>query len=345
MVRRRLGSGPSAQGDAYEVLDTFEGDVVALKLLTALPAGGPWAEAQILRRLVDPHILPIRNADFASGQPYLVTELAPGGTIDQHIANAGSCGLGVDDTVQWIRQACHGVARAHDLGLLHNDIKPGNLFLDANGDAMVGDFGFASLLPIGSTAMVPPGATIMTAAPEIAQHWGSPVRCASVRRDVYSLASTAFWMLTGRTAHDFSAAPNFPDRVAIVANQDPPRLRDLAPHVPQSVAITIERAMSRNPADRFASANELAAVLGRRPQTNRNWIRSDDHPAHLSCWRGDPAGGGSVYMLCLDAGTGPTMHTITATQRSSGHRINRGCRTTTARAWAKDVRGAIRDLG
>ena len=115
----------------------------------------------------------------------------------------------MDETVQWIRQACHGVARAHDLGLLHNDIKPGNLFLDANGDAMVGEFGFASLLPIGSTAMVPPGATILTAAPEIAQHWGSTLPCASVRSDVYSLASTAFWMLAGRTAHDFSAAPNW----------------------------------------------------------------------------------------------------------------------------------------
>ena len=114
LVRGLLGRG--ATGEVYEVLDTYENDIVALKLLTVLPAGGPWAEAQILRGLADPHILPIRNADLASGRPYLVTELATHGSLDQRLGTTGQCGLDVDDVVRWIRQACHGVARAHACG-------------------------------------------------------------------------------------------------------------------------------------------------------------------------------------------------------------------------------------
>jgi serine/threonine protein kinase len=75
---RQLGQG--GQGDVYEAQDTYEGDVVALKLLAPALAARPWVEAQILRQLSDPHILPIRNADIDRGQAYLVTELATHGT-------------------------------------------------------------------------------------------------------------------------------------------------------------------------------------------------------------------------------------------------------------------------
>ena len=94
-VQRFLGRG--AQGEVYVVIDTHEGPTVALKLLGPLPAGGPWQEAQILRRLADPHILPIRNADLAAGQPYLVTELATHGTVEAELLVAGQRGRDTDD--------------------------------------------------------------------------------------------------------------------------------------------------------------------------------------------------------------------------------------------------------
>jgi serine/threonine protein kinase len=113
ILRRRLGP-PSAQGEVYEALDTYENDVVALKLLTSWTASGPWAEAQILRRLADPHILPIRNADQIAGRPFLATELARHGTLQNRLVSVGQRGLDVDEVIRWIRQACFGVARAHD---------------------------------------------------------------------------------------------------------------------------------------------------------------------------------------------------------------------------------------
>jgi serine/threonine protein kinase len=343
LIRRLLGKG--ASGEVYEVQDSFENDVVAIKILTALPAGGPWLEAQILRRLADPHILPIRNADLASGTPYLVTELATHGTLDQRLTLSGKRGLDVDDVVRWTRQACHGIARAHDLRLLHNDIKPANLFLNAQGEALVGDFGCAALIPPGATYAFPPGATAETAAPEIASGWGTPANSASVRSDVYSIGATAYWLLAARPPHDFTGVTDVPSKMSIVATRSPARLRDLAPHVPLPVATAIERAAAVTPAARFASVADLAAALGRRPATRRRWRRTDDHAGHMGCWRGEPVGAGSTYVTCLEVGTRPTQCVITTRHAGSGHRVAGGCRTAPMRLWAQATRGVMGQLG
>lgn len=343
VVRRQLGTG--AQGEVYEVLDTHEADVVALKLLTSYGGSGPWVEAQVLRRLCDPHILPIRNADVASGRPYIVTELAVHGTLEDSLVGMRACGLDVDDVVRLTRQACHGVARGHDLRLLHNDIKPGNLFLNAEGECLVGDFGFASQVPSGAQAVAPGGATPATAAPEVAAGWptrGAPT--ATVQSDVYSLGATAFWLLAGRPPMDLSSAPDFAAKMALIAAQRPPRLREVAPHVPNYVAVAVERAMAWDAADRFGVVTEFAAALGQRPRVTRRWRRTDEHAAHIACWRGEPHATGSTYVTCLEQGSRPTEVLITTRHASSGKRIGRGSRTSPTRTWPQAVRSVMRAL-
>jgi serine/threonine-protein kinase len=338
VLQRQLGQG--GQGDVYQALDSHEGDVVAIKLLRGLPPSGQWVEAQILRRLSDAHILPIRNADVAAGQPYLVTELAQHGTLEARLGASGGSGLDVDDVVGWIRDACHGVARAHDLRLVHNDLKPANLFLDANAECLVGDFGAAALIPPGATQTMPPMATAETAAP-IATGWNTPATTASFRSDVYSLGATAYWLLAARTAHDFGALTDTTAKMAVVASQIPPRLRDVAPHVPTQVAAAIERALARNPADRFATVLEFGATLGSRRALLRPWQRTDQHPAHVGCWTGVPRNGGSTYVLCLEPGPRATQLSLVARHAGSGNRITQECRVVPARSWAQAVRAAI----
>jgi len=281
VLRRRLGP-PGAQGEVYEALDTYENDVVALKLLTSWTVSGPWAEAQILRRLADPHILPIRNADHIAGRPFLATELAHHGTLQDRLVAVGQRGLDLDELVRWIRQACFGIARAHDWRLLHNDLKPGNLFLNAKEECLVGDFGCATLIPAGATTVRPHGATAETAAPEIAASWGTPAGSASILSDVYSLGATAFWLLTARPPHDLTGATDIATKMSIVATQPAASLRDLAPHVPKPVAAAIETAISRSPGDRYRTVTDFAAALGARPTTARRWQRTDEHPGPLS---------------------------------------------------------------
>ena len=279
-VRRTLGAG--AQGEVYEVFDTHEGDVVALKLLTALSPGGPWGEAQILRHIADHHILPIRNADHHLGQPYLVTELAAHGALDGRLAASGNCGLDVDEVVRWTAHACHGVARAHDVGLVHNDIKPANLFLNAKHECVVADFGFASLIPPGAPAAVPQGATAETAAPEIAGTWNTCTPVATPASDVYSLGATAYWLLAGQAPVDLTGVVGGDARMAAAAASIPPRLRDLAPHVPAGIAAVIEQAIARNPAERQPTAPALAADLSSRRRLTRRWRRARRCAANVS---------------------------------------------------------------
>src|SRR5581483_2164977 len=201
---------PGGQGDVYQVLDHHENDVYVLKLLNPnIVSGSVWQEAQILRYLRDDHILEIRNAAVVLGRPYIVTALARHGTLETALAATNGAGLPVDDVITWTRQAAMGVARAHDASLVHNDLKPGNLFLDANRDCLVGDFGMAALIPAGQTSTVPFGATAETAAPEVASTWGMNAPAASVASDVYSLGATAYWLLAARPPIDLTAVhPN-----------------------------------------------------------------------------------------------------------------------------------------
>jgi serine/threonine protein kinase len=341
-VQRPLGAG--GQADVYVVFDHHQDEVVALKLLKPVPAGREWDEARVLRRLSDEHILPIRNADTVAGQPYLVTELATHGTLDGVVEATNGCGLLVDDAVRFIRQACHGIARAHDLRLLHNDIKPANLFLNAEGECMVGDFGFAAKIPAGATSTTAHGGSAPVMAPEVAAQFAAEAPTASVLSDIYSLGATAYWLLAGRPPYLLEGVPPGPVRWSIVASQPPPRLRDVAPHVPPYVAAAVERAMDRSPSSRFQEVTDFADTLGRRPEVARRWRRTNEHEAHLECWLGEPESGGSTYVTCLEPGATPKKATITSTHQGSSRRITAGSRDTTLAQAPRALRSVFRAL-
>jgi serine/threonine protein kinase len=343
-VQQQLGEGGG--GDVYLVHDAHENDVAVLKLLTTLRPGAEWFEAEALRHLADEHILPIRNADVDSGQRYIVTALAQHGTVEGLIQETNGCGMDVGRVVTLIRDAGHGIDRAHRARLLHNDIKPLNLFLNGQGECLVGDFGSASLIPAGAMTAVPGGATPAIAAPEVAAGIGTPAATASVRSDVYSLGATADWCLAGERAYAFPPATDLQERFAIVVAGPPPHsLRDRAPHIPLGVARAVERAMSRNPADRFATVLEFAHALGARPAAPRTWQRTNEHAAHIGCWRGEPRDGGSTYILCVEQATRPGRLDITTRHASSGKRETAGCRSAiTEASCAAAVRSIVKKL-
>lgn len=336
-IRSSLGQG--AQGEVYEAYDHHEQETVALKLLRPSPTG-LWNEAAVLRRLSDHHILPIRNADIHMAQPFLATVLASHGSVGDQISASGSSGLTTNDTVRWIREASHGIARGHDYGLVHNDIKPDNLFLNKKQECVVADWGFAARVDSATGLAIVPGATAETVAPEIAAAWGSGPN-ATIRSDVYSLGATAYWMLSARPPVDLTGLMGSPARMQAAASLVPDRLQDVAPHVPRWVRDKIEKAMSRDPAKRYASAHAFAADLGNRPGISRRWIRTDEHSGHLACWRGIPHRGATTYVLCMELGTSPARRVITTVSASSGRRVTQGCTIATKTTWPRVVRGII----
>jgi serine/threonine-protein kinase len=334
---------PSGQGDVYRVRDTYEDTICVLKLLNvALLTAGPWDEAQILRELADDHILEIRNADLYAGQPFIVTALAEHGTLEDELAATNGLGLDVDQVVTWIRQASMGVARAQDKFLVHNDLKPPNLFLSANRECLVGDFGLASRVPPLPLVGTARGATPETAAPEVRAGWATGHPPASFTTDVYSLGATAFWLLAAQPPVNLAGVNGIPARMAAAALQTAPRLRDVAPHVPAAVASIVERAMAGDPADRYQTAAEFAAALGSRSTKSRRWKRTNQHPGHLGCWVGESPGK-STYILCLEQGPTPRQCTVT-TRHATGAKVPQGSRAGPLREAARSVRATMDKL-
>lgn len=330
----------AAQGDVYRVRDTHENAICVLKLLNvATLTAGPWDEAQILRDLADDHILEIRNADVYAGQPYIVTALAEHGTLETELAATNGLGLDVNQVVTWIRQASMGVARAHDKSLVHNDIKPSNLFLTASKECLVGDFGLASRVPPLPMVGVARGATPETAAPEVRAGWATGAPPAAFSTDVYSLGATAYWLLAAQPPVNLAGIYGIAARMAAAAAQATPRLRDVAPHVPAPVASIIERAMAVDPANRYQTVADLSAALGSRSTKPRRWRRTNQHPGHLGCWVGESPGK-STYILCLEQGATAKQCTVT-TRHATGARVPKGSRAAPMRDAAQAIRATI----
>lgn len=311
-VVRELGRG--SFGQVLEVIDHTLDTVCALKLLSNDILVGPWAESQTLRGLKGEFILPILNADVVAGRRYVVTEVMTGGTVDDHVVP--DVGMSVGTAVRWAREACQGIARVHDYGLIHGDIKPGNLFLDGRGEVLIGDFGLAQKLDANGLARAV--GTPCTMAPEVA----SPLaRTASndltytLSSDVYSLGATLYWMLAGVPAT--SGMSHLKD----IAIQPRPDIWEQAPHLPQGLRNVINKAITFDPRKRQTSASELAAELGRYRPYDRAWDRMKPHADHEQCYRG--AKGDSVIEVCVEP-TSAGQVNITARHSSSKRRVRKG---------------------
>ena len=341
-VRGHLGGGTN--GVVYEVFDLRQREVSALKLLVGTPPTAVWEESAILTQVGGDYLLPIRNADLAAGVPFIVTAVATNGTIGKGMR----AGVGVAPTqaATWIQQASRGLARIHDLGLLHNDIKPENIFLGDDNQALVGDLGLACLRDTNGMGHF--AGTLTTVAPEVAlvgaavpsSQWPS-ARPTSVASDIYSLAATFYMLVAGRPIHAFPSndmVANF----SIVANETPTDIRDVAPHVPKGLGATIMRALSKDPVNRPESASALDAGIGSRPRQRRSWVRVAPHPGHTSCFQG-VRGGSKIEVCAIPTGTG-TQHRIVCQHQVSGRKAANPTNVSRASALPRALRVVLRDL-
>lgn len=311
-----LGGGKN--GHVYEVWDEKQKQRVALKLMDANRAApvGTWFEAEVLTGLRGDFILPILNADDDAGVPFIVTEIMRNGSCaDAVLADVGAT---VERAAKWTQQACVGVARIHDLGLLHNDIKPANLFLDADDNVLVGDLGLSCLRDASGNGH---GAgSVETMAPEVAGF-----KPTTIRTDVYSLGATLYQLLAGHPLNPdldpAEAAGATPQQIyAMVAAHTPRPLGDAAPHVPQGLRQIIMRAVDPDPAKRYAAPADLGAALGSRTRLPRTWIRDAPCPGHTTCFTGVRPGSATFKVCAVPIGSG-TRQMVQAHRAPAGTRI------------------------
>jgi serine/threonine protein kinase len=285
-LRGKLGS----DGDVYEAHDRYLDKTVALKLLYpdgAAPA--PWDEAKRLEQLRSRFIVPVLNADVVTSSDirFITTPLLSHGDLE---ADARPFGLSVAEAVRFGHQIAAGVDAIHTAGMVHRDIKPANALRE--GDiSLVADVAFCSLLNDDGEA--PRNGSWCTLAPEAAPHHG---QC-SIATDVYSLAATTFYLLSGEYPVDH-ALPKKEQQSLIAAGV----LRDIsevAPHVPRAVAMVVRRSLSVDPAARHATASDFGNALATAVGQRRDWRRTA-HAGHTYCAQSPASGGRAPVAVCSE---------------------------------------------
>lgn len=235
---------------------------VAIKLLADHLAGDEQfverfkREALSAARLVHPNIVQVFDFGFdkESRHHYIVMERIDGPSGAQILRERSH--LPAEDAVHWIEQACRGLEHAHRHGVIHRDVKPGNL-LQSRGDGSVklADFGIAKAGGEMS-GITQVGAVLGTAsylAPEQATG-----KSADARSDLYALGVVAYQLLSGRLPYE---APSLTELVRMQREELPPPLHHLDPTIPAALAGAVERALELAPEDRYASAGEMRKAM------------------------------------------------------------------------------------
>ena len=260
--RYRLGE-PLGTGGMATVYDGFDERLqrpVAVKVLRPEMAARLdvrarfESEARSAAQLTHPNVVAVFDSGEDEGMPFLVMERLPGETLADRLQASG-----VDD--DWVLRVAGDVlgalGAAHAAGIVHRDVKPGNILIAADGCAKVGDFGIAKSLEVAAAADLTSTNQLVGTPAYVAPERVSG-QAATLRSDLYAVGVVLYEAFAGRkpfvgktpvaTAH-------------AIQTETPPPLASLRPDLPAHVAEAVERAMSREPGARFASAAEFATAL------------------------------------------------------------------------------------
>jgi Tol biopolymer transport system component len=263
-----LGAG--GMGEVYRAQDVRLGRTVALKLLPEErsldhePRRRMLQEARTVSALNHPHILALYDVAEFDGHEFLVLEYVPGRTLDQVIPRHG---LPLDDAVRYAVQIASALAAAHEAGVIHRDLKPGNIMVTDKGAVKLLDFGLAKMVqPVsaspadsGETATMTqtePGmvmGTLNYMSPEQAE--GKPV---DARSDIFSFGCVLHEILTGKRAFQGNSPASV---LSAVLRDEPAPVDSLRPDVPHDLKKIVTRCLRKDPERRFQGAGDLRVAL------------------------------------------------------------------------------------
>ena len=251
-IIREIGSGATSR--VYLARDPFADREVAIKVLLPGKGADPetermqhksfMTEASLAGKLNHPHIVDIYDAVIEAERSYLVMEYVPGVTLEAHSSVANL--LPVGKVVEIIFKCIRALEYAHNHGIIHRDIKPGNILLSKDGEAKVSDFGAAfqqrqgletsQMAGVGSPAYMSP----------------EQIRMEKLNQqtDIYSLGVTMFRLLTGRLPFE---AHSYPGLTHAVLNMPAPLPSTLRPALPPLLDQIVSKAMAKDPAERYKS--------------------------------------------------------------------------------------------
>jgi serine/threonine protein kinase len=255
-VLEKIGEG--GMGAVFKGIDLMLEREVAIKALRPELARQPdvverfRAEAVTLAKLNHPNIATLFSFLRQGDDYFMVMEFVKGETLDSVLRRAG--GMPVDRAITLFCQALEGIDHAHKMGIIHRDIKPANMMLTKTGSIKVMDFGIARVL--GTARMTRQGSVIGTV------EYMSPEQVRGMetdsRSDIYSLGILLYEMLTGRVPFSH---PSEYELMKLQIEHLPQPPRQLQPGIPGAIEAAILRALSKEPADRFQTAEAMRVAL------------------------------------------------------------------------------------
>jgi WD40 repeat protein/DNA-binding SARP family transcriptional activator len=248
--------GEGAFGVVYRATQPQIGREVAIKAIHPELANHPdfvrrfEREAQIVARLEHPHIVPLYDYWREPDGAFLVMRFLRGGSVEDLIAEGP---LSVERAATLLDQIAAALAAAHRQGVVHRDVKPGNVLLDEEGNAYLTDFGVA--LDAGSPERT--SGTMMRGTPAYLSPEQVRLESATPQSDVYALGVVLYEMLTGEHPFPEGSLSALLDRHL---REPVPSLRDARPELPREVDQVIARATAKDAEDRFGDVLEVAAA-------------------------------------------------------------------------------------
>jgi serine/threonine protein kinase/tetratricopeptide (TPR) repeat protein len=243
VLQERLGAG--GQGEVWRAHDPQRGEDIALKILRLAPgrSAAAWDalrhEYECASRLDHPFILKVYEPEREDGTFLLPMELATGGDL-RRLRGANYLAI-----VPVLLEVAQALEHAHERGVIHRDLKPGNVLFDARGRAKLADFGVSGMAPDPGTDSLIRGLSPFTASPE--QLRGEPPSPAD---DIYGLGALAYELLSSRP-------PHYPDFDARRVQQDPVPPLVPAEQIPPQLDALIARMLAKDPRERPRSMREV----------------------------------------------------------------------------------------
>lgn len=212
-------------------------------------------EAKTAAKLDHPNIIPIYRVESEAGLNYFVMKYVGGGSLEQLVEQGP---LAIDLARRVLREAAMALGHAHKRGIVHRDVKPANIMLEADGRVVLTDFGISKALE-GGSALTGTGNIIGT------PHYMAPEQAKGVevdgRADQYALAVVGYQIITGKQPFDGSSHSILYKHVF----EQPPRIFETRPDAPADLCAALDRALSKEPERRFATMEDFAtAVSGER---------------------------------------------------------------------------------
>lgn len=264
-LRERIGEG--AMGQVFKASHPRLDRMLAIKMIHQGMTDRPKAmerfrrEVETAGQLEHPNIAEVRDAGEYDGRPYLVMEYIEGFDLSHRVKQQGP--LPIAEAVEYIRQAALGLQHAYERGIVHRDIKPGNLLVARSSDGRpvvkILDFGLARFAsePDESTRLTEVGKLLGTI-DYIAPEQASDPRGADIRADIYSLGCSLFYLLAGRPPF---LGDSVVEKLGPRMTGDAPWIRADRPEITPALEEVIRRMMARRPEDRYQTPVEVAQAL------------------------------------------------------------------------------------